>query len=461
MKSGYYEIIHWGKYQHYKKRRPPWFKLYQDLFSSSAWVDGDDASRALMIASMMLASRTQNKIPARPGYIRKVACLNSDPDFTHLLDTEFVRFVEDASNMPASCGQNAIPETEKETEKEEERNGQAGKIPSPSPQKSETENDGPSANPDPLPLARPDAPETRDPLPMGPGRGEGNSLEAVHTRQQEARAVGSVKPGQPPPSAPPSGVESDCGLSDSSRGRSGKQIHVDDKTLEAGSQLGTREGAPEPCKAAARVPLQSGPASNSSTPNTPGGRDTTPPPAQVRAEPSHGPRGASPSRLGDVIESQLGKAHIPTKADNWELVVVTELQQVFADLWHQDISPILPTGDNLLRVLEALRHPTIGIDGCKAAIRGHYMIASKDNSPHGRTFRLVFPPMSRGGSRRTERLDVDRVLEYAQTGKPPRRRQEVKPKPPPCTREESERAAKKWIGVAKQNIAGAQAQEES
>jgi len=103
----YYKIKNWELYQHYKHRSPKWIKLYSDFISSDTWVLGNDASRALAIGCMLLASRLQNNIPADPEYIRKVLCMNRDPDFTHLLNTGFVEKTDDASNVLAECTQDA------------------------------------------------------------------------------------------------------------------------------------------------------------------------------------------------------------------------------------------------------------------------------------------------------------------------------------------------------------------
>lgn len=123
-------IREWAKYQHYKDRNPPWIKLYREMISSRFWVECSDASRVLAVASMMLAAATDNKIPASKVYIRRVAYLNQDPDYSELIATQFVEIIDDkgkvikdASTLLASCKQsvqNARPETETETEGEKE-----------------------------------------------------------------------------------------------------------------------------------------------------------------------------------------------------------------------------------------------------------------------------------------------------------------------------------------------------
>lgn len=98
-----YRIANWDQYQHYKKRSPPWVKLYFDLLSSETWVTGDDKTRVLMVACILAASRNGGDIPANPAYIQKLAHLNTKPDFKPLMLNGFLV----ASNVLAGCVQDA------------------------------------------------------------------------------------------------------------------------------------------------------------------------------------------------------------------------------------------------------------------------------------------------------------------------------------------------------------------
>lgn len=112
-------IREWSKYQHYKHRNPPWIKLHRELLTSSSWACADDASRVLAIACMLLAAATGNKIPLEGGYIKRVAYLNSEPDFSFLLSMQFVEFIDENGLMLATASKlltNADSETETETE---------------------------------------------------------------------------------------------------------------------------------------------------------------------------------------------------------------------------------------------------------------------------------------------------------------------------------------------------------
>lgn len=96
-----YKIRNWADFQHYKDRNPPWIKLHFSLLSSEDWVMWDDASRALAIACMLLASRSDDGIiSADPAYIKRVAYLHNLPDFKPLIECGFLY---NASSLLANC----------------------------------------------------------------------------------------------------------------------------------------------------------------------------------------------------------------------------------------------------------------------------------------------------------------------------------------------------------------------
>lgn len=78
---------------------------------------GNDASRALAIVCMLLASRDKandGTFNGEPEYVKRYGYLNSKPDFKPLIQHGFIELVQDASAMLAPCN----TETETETEKE-------------------------------------------------------------------------------------------------------------------------------------------------------------------------------------------------------------------------------------------------------------------------------------------------------------------------------------------------------
>jgi hypothetical protein len=85
-----YKIRNWHEFQHYKDRNPPWIKLHYEVMTSRDWVALDDASRVLAVASMLIASRHDGTVPDDPDYVRRVAYLNSAPDFRPLVKCGFL-----------------------------------------------------------------------------------------------------------------------------------------------------------------------------------------------------------------------------------------------------------------------------------------------------------------------------------------------------------------------------------
>ena len=91
-------IRNWAEFQHYRDRNPPWIKLHFALLSSPDWLAMDDASRVLAVASMLLASRYNGFIPMTQegavdnSYIKRVAYLNTEPDFKPLIDCGFLEY---------------------------------------------------------------------------------------------------------------------------------------------------------------------------------------------------------------------------------------------------------------------------------------------------------------------------------------------------------------------------------
>jgi hypothetical protein len=110
-------------------------------------------------------------------------------------------------------------------------------------------------------------------------------------------------------------------------------------------------------------------------------------------------------------------------------VAIQELLAEYQRVWNLDFPPPAPEHDDRRRVVEALNHAELRFEACKHAIRGHHKLATKDGSQLGKSFRHVFPPASNGGRLARNRVNSDRVGEFARAGKPPKKRNH-KPKPP-------------------------------
>lgn len=118
----FYRIVNWEEYQHYKDRSPPWIKLHRNLLTSETWVSSDSETRVLAIAIMMLAAATDNKIPAKPGYVRRAAYLDNDPDFEPLIEMGFIEIIEE--NPSSASAPQADASTLQANARPEERGGE-------------------------------------------------------------------------------------------------------------------------------------------------------------------------------------------------------------------------------------------------------------------------------------------------------------------------------------------------
>jgi hypothetical protein len=113
-------VRNFEKYQHYKTRRPPWIKLYQDLLEDYAFTRLQDASKWHAVALFLLASRYENRIPFDLAFITREVKANSPVDLDELVSAGFITLSEDASNALAARKQNLAVETEAEREIEAE-----------------------------------------------------------------------------------------------------------------------------------------------------------------------------------------------------------------------------------------------------------------------------------------------------------------------------------------------------
>lgn len=107
-------IVDWDKYQHYKKRKPPWIKLYTDLLRDYRFEQLHNDSMLLSIMLCLLASQMDNKIPADEKYIQKHLPIHGKLKLQPLIDAGFIVCYQDDSTLQAGCKQDAIPETETE-----------------------------------------------------------------------------------------------------------------------------------------------------------------------------------------------------------------------------------------------------------------------------------------------------------------------------------------------------------
>jgi hypothetical protein len=117
----HFKVVNFETFQHYKKRRPPWIKLYNSLLDDYSFSSLPDATKYHFCAITLLASRYDNKIPYDPEFLAKQINATEKVNLDALQVAGFIELIEDASNSLAECKQNATLETEREAEAETER----------------------------------------------------------------------------------------------------------------------------------------------------------------------------------------------------------------------------------------------------------------------------------------------------------------------------------------------------
>jgi len=131
----YIEIVNWSEYQHYTNRNPPWIKLHNRILDCYDYGCLQDDSKLLLISLYLLASRTDNKIPSDPEWIKSKAMLKAKINLKPLIESEFIRYIDDVadclqddSKMIATCKQNGVTETETDKRREEKSKSRNGSF---------------------------------------------------------------------------------------------------------------------------------------------------------------------------------------------------------------------------------------------------------------------------------------------------------------------------------------------
>lgn len=122
--SRFLSVKNFERFQHYKERRPPWIKLYQEVLEDYAFTRLQDASKAHLVAIWLLASRYENRIPYDAQWIATAIHATTAVDIAGLVSAGFLVISgagQDASDVLAERTQDAMPEKEREVEKEVEK----------------------------------------------------------------------------------------------------------------------------------------------------------------------------------------------------------------------------------------------------------------------------------------------------------------------------------------------------
>jgi hypothetical protein len=62
-------VRNWERFQHYKKRRPPWIKFYDDLLDDEEIIAMPKEARLLYPLVLLVAARKNNRFPNNPVWL--------------------------------------------------------------------------------------------------------------------------------------------------------------------------------------------------------------------------------------------------------------------------------------------------------------------------------------------------------------------------------------------------------
>ncbi len=125
--NSYLKVKNWDEFQHYSNRTPPWIKLHNSLLDDYEFELLSDVAKGHLLCIWMLASRTGNKIPNNPQWIKKKIGASSNVDLQTFLDAGFLMLhtgEQDASKVLHNEEQDAtnyVPPEEKRREEEKDK----------------------------------------------------------------------------------------------------------------------------------------------------------------------------------------------------------------------------------------------------------------------------------------------------------------------------------------------------
>lgn len=113
----YYQLKNWRKWQHYKKRCPPWIRVYKDLLDDPLFMDMPESWRWRIVALGLLGSRNMDgRIPNQLSFVRQRIGAPKSFSFKPLVK---MGWLVPASTTLAPCKQSATPEAESEADSSE------------------------------------------------------------------------------------------------------------------------------------------------------------------------------------------------------------------------------------------------------------------------------------------------------------------------------------------------------
>lgn len=85
-----FRIVNYEKLQHYKKRNPPWIKLYKKLLKNKRFQALDEATQIHLVKIWILASMFDNSLPFFPEWVGQQIGAKSPVNLKAMLAAGFI-----------------------------------------------------------------------------------------------------------------------------------------------------------------------------------------------------------------------------------------------------------------------------------------------------------------------------------------------------------------------------------
>ena len=96
-------VVNWREFQHYGKRKPPWIKLYRDVLVNFEIMSLEPWERWCLVGLWLIASETDNQIPANIAWLRHRLGLAHNPPLAKLQELGLIEVIGGASTVLAKC----------------------------------------------------------------------------------------------------------------------------------------------------------------------------------------------------------------------------------------------------------------------------------------------------------------------------------------------------------------------
>ena len=106
----FFKVRNFERFQHYTDRRPPWIKLYRDLWDDQRFYSLSDQERYLLIGIFIIASQQDNKVPFDTKWLQAKLLTRARIPLEKLIATGWIERLEQNASSPQVASLNASAE---------------------------------------------------------------------------------------------------------------------------------------------------------------------------------------------------------------------------------------------------------------------------------------------------------------------------------------------------------------